>query len=384
MKKILVLCGVLALLSSCARKTEGNLRVLTVNMGDTSDYVKLSDVVSSSEYIPLETNDSIIIDDIVKVISHKETLYVADRFAIYKYDSEGRFQSKFDKHGIAPDEYIHLSDFYIGDKGDLWILSRGGKTLYNYDWKGSLKEAIQLNCWATKMYPIDEEHLLLYVGNEKSEDNYCQLVVLNPRIRKITERYLPIDDKKSEYLHVMGRNYFLPINSEGNIYFYQMFNDTIYQVEKNSLIPAYYVNFGDRNIPASFFDNDYQNIMDFFQRLSPKGYAYGINWFCGNNEIFWLSYYYQGECYLSVLSGNGASKNVYALVDDLSLWGYPIKFRELGVFPQSSDELIFALSPVDIIEYGETNLDKEQQELLKQKIHYTGDDQNMVLLKMKL
>lgn len=126
------------------------------------------------------------------------------------------------------------------------------------------------------------------------------------------------------------------------------------------------------------------NLRVFFQHLSPKGYAYGINWFCGNNENFWLSYYYQGECYLSVLSGNGASKNVYALVDDLSLWGCPIKFRELGVFPQSSDELIFALSPVDIIEYGETNLDKKQQELLKQKIHYTGDDQNMVLLKMKL
>lgn len=384
MNKIFIWLLTLIIFASCTKKIDNGINVLTVNLGDTTDYVNLSDVVSFSECIPLETNDSVIIDNIIKVISENGTIYVADRFSIYKFDDNGKFQSKFDKHGIAPDEYIHISDFFMGENEEIWILSRSGQCLYNYGWDGNLKKVIKLNCWATKMCVVDKESVLLYVGNEKDKDNNCQLLLLNLNTQEIRAKYLPINDKKSKYLHIMGHNYFLPSKDGKEICFYQMFNDTIYQMGENGLSPKYYLNLDNKNIPISFFDNEYQNVMDFFQHLSPKGWAYGINWMWEREGVFWLSYYYQGECYLNILSNNQISKNVYELRDDLSLFGYPIKFEDLGVFPQSSDELIFALSPVGIIEYGMKHLDMEQQSLLKQKIRYLGDDQNMVLLKLKL
>lgn len=384
MNKILILFSILALFCSCVKKADESMHILSVKLGNAADYVNLSDVVSQSECIPLETSDSVIVDDIVRIVSKENEIYVADRLSIYKYDSTGKFQSKFDKHGIAPDEYIHISDFFIGKNGELWILSRSGQCLYNYAWDGTLSEVIQLDCWATRMCPVDEEHVLIYVGNEKDKNNDYQLGLLSLNTKKIADRYLPIDDKRSRYLHVVGHNYFSPTNENGEIYFSQMFSDTIYQVGVDKLTPVYYVNLGNNNIPNSFFDNEYQNIMDFFQHLSPKGYAYGINWLWGNDKVFWLSYYYQGECYLSILSANGSTRSAYELRDDLSLFGYPIKFEGLGVFPQSCNELILAVSPVDIIEYGKANLDLQEQKLLQQQIHYVGDDQNMVLLRLKL
>ena len=360
MNKILFICFVSALFCSCSKKVDESINTLSVKLGDTSDYVNLSNVVSSSECIPLETNDSVIIDDIVKVISHEGSIYVADRFSVFKYDGDGKFNSKFDRHGIGPDEYIHISDLLVGEEEELWILSRSGQNLYNYAWNGTLKGSINLNCWATKMCAL----------NLDAPEN--------------VEGYLPIDDKKSQYLHVMGHNYFLPVGESGETYFYQQFCDTIYQIGEKGISSAFYVDFAGRNIPKSFFDNEYQNIMDFFQTLLPRGYAYGVNWLWGNGKTFWLSYYYGGEPYLSILSGNETCKNVYELHEDMSLLGYPIRLEELPVCIQSADELIMALSPVDIMEYGKKNLNIHQQDELKQRIHYTGDDQNVVLLKLKL
>lgn len=370
-------------LYSCQRQTQESLPTLKITLGNTSDQLNLSEIALSAQCIPLETNDSVIIDKIVRVVSKKNVIYVADRFSIFKYD-DGKFQGKLDRHGIGPEEYIHISDFLVDEDGDIWILSRSGQCLYKYEWDGTLRDTIKLDFWASKMSLLDKENMLLYIGNEKNEKNDWQLRQLNLKRKEMVNNYLPIDDRKSAYLHVVSNNYFSPASEKSEIYFSQVFCDTIYKLTPSGFSPIYYVNLDNKNIPHSFFDVGYQNIMDFFQNLSPKGYAYGVNFFMKSENAFWISYYYKGGCYLSVLSDDGTCKNAFELRDNLCLSGYPIKFEDLGIFVQSTDEVIITLLPTDIVEYGNKYLNIEQQTALKNKINYTGEDQNMILLKVKI
>lgn len=75
-------------------------------------------------------------------------------------------------------------------------------------------------------------------------------------------RYLEIDDNKSVYLHVKSLNHFS--YSGDSRFFYQMFNDTIYTLNKGGVpTPEYLLSFADKNIPSSFYEQKYSNIMDF-------------------------------------------------------------------------------------------------------------------------
>ena len=56
-----------------------------------------------------------------------------------------------------------------------------------------------------------------------------------------------------------------------------------------------------------------------------------------------------------------------------------VNLTDVTLFVQDNGQIVLPLQPDDIMEYGRTHLSPSQQQELADKLHYT-DDQNPVLL----
>ena len=140
------------------------------------------------------------------------------------------------------------------------------------------------------------------------------------------------------------------------------------------------------NIPESFFLAEYKNIMDFFQSLSKYSYAYGTSLFSDNKNSYLYSYYYKGECYMAIISKKAQQKTLLfkELIEDVCLSGYLVNLTELGMFLQDNGDLIIPLNPSEIMEYANAHLEKPMREKVKQQLKYIDEDQNPILLRVRM
>ena len=65
------------------------------------------------------------------------------------------------------------------------------------------------------------------------------------------------------------------------------------------------------------------------------------------------------------------------LVDQL--YDYPVNLTDVTLFVQDNGQIVLPLQPDDIMEYGRKHISTSPQQEIADKLHYT-DDQNPVLL----
>ena len=97
---------------------------------------KLSDLLTDVEYIPLETNDSCLLGDMVKYLVCKGSVYASSKNEIFKFDGKGRFVGKLSMIGQGPADYTMISDFEVVDREgrlEIWIAHNKGISRYDED-----------------------------------------------------------------------------------------------------------------------------------------------------------------------------------------------------------------------------------------------------------
>jgi hypothetical protein len=364
---------------ACSKAPDSNegLKYANVSFDKENESIKMSDMVTSVNYIPLITSDDVLINEINKVIHNGEFIYVADRSSLYKFSFDGVFICKIQKNGSGPDEYLSITDFQIDTDGLPWILSRSNKKLMNYSWDGEVTASFELDTWVNAIYLMNDNRMILYCGNETDNNEY-RLNTIDLKTKETENSFLGIDTHKATYLHVRTANHFFSFQNK--ILFYEAFNDTIYSIEKNDISPYLYLNIDNKNIPPSFYENDYTDIADFFQNLFTHTYGYGINLFFENENKYIASYYYDKECYLNITEKENAYRyNIKTIHDDIALYNYPINFTGLTFFPDNCG-LLIVVYPTEIMDYANENLSKEECANIKEKIKYLSEDQNPLII----
>ena len=87
-------------------------KTMTLDCSDNLWSVDVSHLFESNlEIIPLETTDSVIINNPVQIILHDGYEYIADNAGVYKFE-RGKWVASVLRRGNAPDEYINVSDFF--------------------------------------------------------------------------------------------------------------------------------------------------------------------------------------------------------------------------------------------------------------------------------
>lgn len=329
--------------------------------------------ISDYSLLFLPTTDSLVIGEINRIRYTGDYIYLSDNSTVYKFTSLGDFVAKLSKHGAGNGEYLNITDFQIDDIGNVWILSRTMQALLLYSWDNCLLRKISIDgLWAQSFTLIGNE-MLLYTGNEPN-DKGKQLHLLDIEKGKVVDAFKDIDPDQSKYLFVKGMNNFKK-ESVNECSFIQLFDDTVYHFTKDSLLSYLYFNWGDHNVPKSFYEEKHEDIMDFFQKFHAKGiYAYGINMFIETADSYWVSYYYQKKCYCAVVAKNGVGQYVFSGFYLDKYENYPVDLENVSMFVQDDGTLIV---PIEIAEMKDFLLSSGK---ICGEVDNLSDDSNPALL----
>lgn len=252
MKKCFYLLLLTWILASCSSQTkETGDNVLKATLKETE--VSLKDLFSRIEVIPLETNDTALMDHVHRIRKVNNKYYILNEdypgftyINILVYDAEGNFLHTIGKKGQGPEEYPWLIyDMDIDAEKDLVYMMSPSGMLYLYRTDGSFVR--KMNMPEGLIYHglqfLNSNQLLSWAGGtDIDNDAMCVLDADSAKLIKGLWR-----DHNDPNWDIIEFTYAY----QDKIYFTPSIDRQVYEVTSNSLRIAYEWDFGEDNYDAS-------------------------------------------------------------------------------------------------------------------------------------
>ena len=117
------LLGILSslIIVACGGNIKDVPEILDIDVTDKSDSFDLSSLFDENgkhSLVRLETNEDCVIGEVTNLIQKYEKIFIVDNLtkSIYVFNVEGGFEYKISNYGRARNEYIDMTDVYIGDR----------------------------------------------------------------------------------------------------------------------------------------------------------------------------------------------------------------------------------------------------------------------------
>ena len=246
---LLLLTWILAACSSQTKETGDN--VLKATLKETE--VSLKDLFSRIEVIPLETNDTALMDHVHRIRKVNNKYYILNEdypgftyINILVYDAEGNFLHTIGKKGQGPEEYPWLIyDMDIDAEKDLVYMMSPSGMLYLYWTDGSFVR--KMNMPEGLIYHglqfLNSNQLLSWAGGtDIDNDAMCVLDADSAKLIKGLWR-----DHNDPNWDIIEFTYAY----QDKIYFTPSIDRQVYEVTSDSLRIAYEWDFGEDNYDAS-------------------------------------------------------------------------------------------------------------------------------------
>ncbi len=238
-------------------------QIITVNPDDINrkERSRISEIAESIEYIPLQTEDSILIGEVSKIIVWENKYYILDKLSetIFCFGSDGKYQNRIYRQGTGPDEYLRIFNFTIDrGTGNIVIYSDMGQGLYEYTSDGKFVKKTSVSFILSSFQP-QGDRIYYYLGQSPN-------MVLYKDIFPESYRYLVLNDgePQSQQLHYKYDDSFLQIPlSDNNFTFYgdtilltEYLKPEIYWIDSiGNLTPRYRIEFTTNTYAPSFNEN---------------------------------------------------------------------------------------------------------------------------------
>ena len=246
---LLLLTWILAACSSQTKETENN--VLKAALKETE--VSLKDLFSRIEVIPLETNDTALMDHVHRIRKVNNKYYILNEdypgfqyINILVYDAEGNFLHTIGKKGQGPEEYPWLIyDMDIDAEKDLVYMMSPSGMLYLYRTDGSFVR--KMNMPEGLIYHglqfLNSNQLLSWAGGTDI-DNDAMSVLDADSAKQIKGLWRDHNDPNWDIIE-------FTYAYQDKIYFTPSIDRQVYEVTSDSLRIAYEWDFGEDNYDAS-------------------------------------------------------------------------------------------------------------------------------------
>lgn len=291
--------------------------------------------------IPLETKQNNLLSDNLSVKISNNLIFIFDeqvRDAVHMFDYSGRYLKQIVSVGESPESVTSIEDFLISND-TLEILSS----------KGDYSEIAYISLSDSR---ILKKIKLKFSGFsfEKMEDHYFVYSSYNfPfadfRISKldrngvVLKKYLK-NDYSGVMLPVIERNFF---KSNNKIFFTESFNNTVYELSKDEILPKYIFDFNEHAIPKDFFDSE---MMSTFDKISKNGFFSIINHYDADRfSLTKVVFQQEGAGKVFHILSNKEKKII--VKNQLSEFSYDLFKYPSGIF--SGDLILFIVSPQVLI-----------------------------------
>lgn len=167
----------LYIFGSCTQVSEKKIEEENImNIGLASEStIKLSSIIDSLVYIPLETKKDVLIGGIKKLVAYGNNFYILDELtsSVFCFDQSGHFIRKIGDRGVGPNEYIVIDDIAVHDqKIYLWDGKLHKLFTYNIN-SGNFEKEYRIDFDSEYIHVINHSWIALY-GDYKSNKKYVK------------------------------------------------------------------------------------------------------------------------------------------------------------------------------------------------------------------
>ena len=262
MKKLFFLLLVTASLIACSDRRPrhiGDLPIIDIigNMGNFQR-VYMSNLFSSIELIPLETNEDCLLNfGLNPLVNDSIIIMRGGNFRrLFAFDrTTGKFLNEIGRHGQGPGEFILPNPFFNIDQPTVFVFSVGERRILEYDFEGRyIRSFTSPEIDGRSLSGFAHIGDSLFFGSMPyTGDNEYQHFVFDHNT-DIIQRF-----PNHIFFYKQGSgvsSFTMPMTPErvdNRLYIKDRLNDTIYVFENATLLPAYVFDF-DQSIPIAFLE----------------------------------------------------------------------------------------------------------------------------------
>jgi hypothetical protein len=210
----------------------------------------LSQIATDVKYIQLETHENCIVCASAKYYFSDSLIFINNKDHVLEYSNTGRFIRQIGKAGRGPGEINSIRMISILPDQRMIVLHDGilDKMIY-YSFDGTfIKTITASNHKYTKV--MDNGMYISYeLEYGKSEENYFSLTSETGNIISYVKNYKKWSNPSALPTISLSMGYEPFYSYQNKYYFKTMFNDTVYTVKGNKIIPEYFINLGKFKLP---------------------------------------------------------------------------------------------------------------------------------------
>jgi hypothetical protein len=247
---------------------------------------KLSDFAYDIEYIPLETNEANIINDIHYVDFTNRLIFINDNDKCLLFTINGEFVSQIGKKGKGPGEYTRPSIVRIGRKDNCLYVPDGSKIL-RYDMDGNYIRDIKNPAGLSGAFlneswiPTDDSVFVCHIANTTGQIKH-KVIFFNDEsdTLKMIKNHIQFYREKERFSSDDGKANFYFFDNQ--LSYKSLMNDTLYRIAKSyELIPAYVFDLGKfkfpdnyRALPMSEYYNQFKKYIWIYNIIEVEDYIF--------------------------------------------------------------------------------------------------------------
>lgn len=283
MKKIIIILLVI-IFSTCHEKNKrtiynDNIDEIKISVSD--GVLKMSEIIESSDYFLLKTDEEHLIGEITKLESFNNNFYILDSKhakSVLIYNNRWEFNKSIENHGRGPGEFISPTDFNINKyTKNLEILDEIQQKIIKYDLDGNfINEEVRFQPWGFCFGVINENEYALS-SQQIFNGSYPNDLYIVSASGDIMEDHFPND--KRCFLNFSTQTCFY--NSSDSLLYKPNYSDTIYSIAK-TIKPYLIIDFGKNKLPKDIIldKNDVNELIE-------SNYAYHIeNYIESKNYVY--------------------------------------------------------------------------------------------------
>ena len=233
------------LLASCDPAPQSNCTIIDLRNHSLlpEEPIPLSEMAESVQLIFLETNDSVLISYIREIKIEREKLYVCATNGAFVFDVDGLFLNTVGANGRGPNEYLNLYGLFPSNDV-VWIIDNVGKKVLKFRDSGAFLGSFVAEKRHTGYYHSGGDNFIGFIPDNGQSDTDIMLAFFNSTgmVDSILYRN-PILQSNIAW-GLTNEASFIQMGAQ--IKFKHVFNDTIYKIMDNKLMPEFVLNLGAR------------------------------------------------------------------------------------------------------------------------------------------
>jgi len=242
--KLNLCCLLVLLLVSCGNnKNLDSVALYNLSKIDANFSMQLDSIISGTEIIPLEKNDSCLVGKISDIKESERYYFIVSNNRLYKFDKSGNYIKKIGTEGRGPQEYLAIKNIGIDDKKQIiYLLDYYTQKMMKYNYDGSFVSSFKFDLpqysYVSSFY-LYQDRIILDVAN-----NSIKMEIYN--YDEIKGKMDIISMKERDMVTgegVLGT--VLHFGKRAEPYLYNYFNDTVYKLKNFTLEPDFLIESGD-------------------------------------------------------------------------------------------------------------------------------------------